>query len=133
MRRLLLGALAGLLLAASLAVLADLGVGPPGIASGFISTGPTFTLGTGTGACATTSTLVGGPSAGSFLCTGTAGASTIVINLPAIPQHGWTCGGGDTTAGTAWAQVTPTATNSCKLTGTIATTSDQVNFHTQGY
>lgn len=99
-----------------------------------ISAGTTFTLGTGTGACATTSTLTGGQSTGSFLCTGTAGASTIVINLPSGGVgHGWQCSGGDVTSGVAWAQVTPISTSSCKLTGTIATTSDQVNFNAMAY
>lgn len=101
-------------------------------ATGLVSGGTTFTLGTGTGACTATSTLTGGAQAGSFLCTGTAGASTIVINLPTA-AHGWSCYGGDITSGVAWAQVTPVATTSCKLTGTLTTTSDQVNFGAVGY
>jgi hypothetical protein len=88
--------------------------------------GTTFTLGTGTGACATTSTLTGGPSVGSFLCTGTAGASTQVVNLPTT-AHGWACHASDVTSGTVWAQ-SASSTTSCTLKGTIATTSDQVIF-----
>lgn len=91
------------------------------------SGGTTFTLGTGTGACASTSTLTGGVQAGSFLCTGTAGASTIIINLPTA-SNGWSCWGSDVTAGTTMAQTTPATTTTCKLTGTIATTSDKVIF-----
>ena len=97
----------------------------------FIAKGTTFTLGTGTGACATTSTLVGAPTAGSFKCTGTAGASTQVINLPTA-THGWTCFASDLTAATAWA-ISATTTTSCTIKGTIATTSDVVSFGAIGY
>lgn len=103
-------------------------------ATGLGSSGTTFTLGTGTGACATSSTLTGGATIGSFLCTGTAGASTQVINLPTAPAgNGWVCGGSDITSGVAFTQVTPTSTTTCKLTGTIATTSDKVTFWALAY
>lgn len=91
------------------------------------SGGTTFTLGTGTGACATTSTLTGGVQAGSFLCTGTAGASTIIITLPSA-ANGWACWGADVTSGVSFAQITNAGVNNCKLSGTIATTSDKVIF-----
>ena len=130
--------------AGSTAVLRITGTGAPATskalffgtaqALGMGSNGTTFTLGTGTGACATTSTLTGGASSGSFLCTGTAGASTIIVNLPTAPNgNGWICGGSDITSGVAFTQVTPTATTSCKLTGTVATTSDKVGFWAFAY
>src|SRR5579859_1853109 len=100
--------------------------------TGIQSKGTTFTLGTGTGACATSSTLTGGATAGSFLCTGTAGASTQVINLPAV-TNGWACSASDITSGVVWAQGSPTATNSCKISGTLTTTSDKVVFAAVGY
>lgn len=95
------------------------------------SNGTTFTLGTGTGACTTTTTLTGGAAAGSFLCTGTAGASTQVVNLPTA-TNGWSCWAADETSGTGWAQ-SAHATNSVTLKGTIATTSDRVVFGCMGY
>ena len=96
------------------------------IASELQSAGTTFTVASGTGACATTSTLVGGVQAGSFLCTGTAGASTVTITLPTAP-NGWSCWGSDVTSGVGFAQ-SATTTTSGKLSGTIGTTSDKVVF-----
>jgi hypothetical protein len=98
---------------------------------GIFSGGTTFTLGTGTGACATTSTLTGGAIAGSFLCTGTAGASTQPITLPTA-AHGWACVASDVTSGVAWAQSATSATG-CTIKGAIATTSDVVVFSAMGY
>lgn len=87
-----------------------------------------FTLGTGTGACATSSTLVGGSAAGSFKCTGTAGASTQVVNLPTAP-NGWSCWVNDTTSGVAGSELAAGGTASAaELKITIATTSDVVSF-----
>jgi hypothetical protein len=101
------------------------------VATALQSTGTTFTLGTGTGACATSSTLTGGTQAGSFVCTGTAGASTQVINLPSAP-HAWACTASDVTSGTAWSQSAANA-GSCKISGTIAVTSDVVVFFALAY
>lgn len=95
------------------------------------SNGTTFTVGAGTGACATTSTLTGGATAGSLLCTGTAGASTIVINLPTA-AHGWACWANDDTSKVSWASGGST-TAAVTLSGTIATTSDKVAFGCMGY
>lgn len=89
--------------------------------------GTTFTLGAGTGACATSSTLVGGAVAGTFTCTGTAGASTQVINLPAA-VHGYHCSASDETSGVGWANMIATASTG-KISGTVATTSDVVSFY----
>lgn len=96
-----------------------------------VSVGSTFTLGTGTGACATSSTLTGGAQAGSFLCTGTAGASTQVINLPTAP-NGWSCSASDAGSGVAWAQ-SATAAASCTISGTLAVTSQKVTFSALAY
>lgn len=98
-------------------------------AASHVLSGTTFTLGAGTGACATTSTLTGGSAGGSFLCTGTAGASTQVVNLPTVPTgfHGWACWANDDTSKVGWAAGGNT-TSATTLSGTIATTSDKVVF-----
>jgi filamentous hemagglutinin len=101
------------------------------IGSALISAGTTFTLGTGTGACATTSTLTGGVQAGSFKCTGTAGASTQPITLPSA-THGWACWASDVTSGVGWSQSATSATG-CTVKGTITTTSDVVVFGALAY
>jgi hypothetical protein len=104
------------------------------IGGGTESIGTTFTLGTGTGACATSSTLIGGAVTGSFKCTGTAGASTQVINLPTA-ANGWWCTAfdTDTTTPTVLGQVGPIATTSCKVSGSISVTSDVITFHAEAY
>lgn len=103
-----------------------------GVSSNFFqSSGTTFTLGAGTGACATSSTLTGGASGGSFLCTGTAGASTQVVNLPTA-AHAWACWANDDTSKVGWA-AGAAATNAITLSGTIATTSDKVVFGCMGF
>ena len=96
-----------------------------------LSTSTTFTLSTGTGACATSGTLTGNSTAGSFVCTGTAGASTQIITLP-TSAHGWACSASDVTSGVAWAQSGTSATT-CTIKGAIATTADVVVFQAQGY
>jgi len=97
-----------------------------------LDTTATFTIGSGTGACATQSTLTGGSHTGSFLCTGTAGASTAVLVLPTAP-HGWSCWVSDLTSGVAGATVAPLSTTGATLKITIATTSDVVQFGCNGY
>lgn len=96
------------------------------------ASGTTFTLGTGTGACTASSTLVGSDRTGSFKCTGTAGASTQVINLPTA-TNGWACHASDVTSGVVWGQVVPIAVGTCKITGTLTTTSDVVVFSATQY
>lgn len=93
--------------------------------------GPIFTLGTGTGACATTSTLTGQRTVGSLKCTGTAGASTQPIILPQAP-NGWSCYASDVTSGVGWSQSATSATG-CTIKGTLTTTSDVVVFSAIGY
>lgn len=95
------------------------------------SNGTTFTLGAGTGACATSSTLVGGAIAGSFKCTGTAGAATQIINLP-VTTNGSHCSASDATSGVAWANEIGSATTG-KIAGTVATSGDVITFSCMGY
>lgn len=59
-------------------------------------TGTAFTLGTGTGACATDSVVKAGAANGEVTCTGTTGASTLVVNLP-TSTNGWACTANDIT------------------------------------
>lgn len=100
--------------------------------AGGISSGgtTTFTLGTGTGSCATTSTLVGVTLVGKFTCTGTGGAFTQVINL-STAADGWACSGSDLSSGTAWAQVASTTTT-CTIAGAAAN-GDVLVFQAQAF
>lgn len=103
------------------------------LANGILDNGTTFTLGTGTGACATSSTLTGGSVTGSFKCTGTAGSSTQIINMPSgVAKNGWHCSASDATSGVAWANEVD-STSAAKIAGTITTTSDVVTFHCDAY
>jgi hypothetical protein len=114
---------------------AGLAIAPAGlsVSSALAAAGTTFTLGAGTGACATSSTLTGGAFSGSFLCTGTAGASTQIVTLPTSPNgHGWACWASDDTSKVAWA-AGANSTTAVTLSGTIATTSDKVVFGCLGY
>ncbi|MDA8119137.1 MAG: hypothetical protein M0Z85_03615 [Gammaproteobacteria bacterium] len=61
-----------------------------------IDSGTAFTLGTGTGACATDSVVHAGAANGEVTCTGTTGASTLVVNLPTA-TNGWACTANDIT------------------------------------
>jgi fibronectin-binding autotransporter adhesin len=101
------------------------------IQNAFVSTGAQFTLSSGTGGCATSGTLVGGATAGKFNCTGTAGASTIVINLPTAP-NGWTCAGSDMTDSLAFEQ-TVSATTSCTIKATTLSNPATFSFMAMGY
>jgi hypothetical protein len=71
----------------------------------------------GTGACATRSSPLGAW-AGKVTCTGTTGASTLVLTPATSAPNGLSCFGSDTTAGTALAQ-SGTSTTTCTLSGTI--------------
>lgn len=95
-----------------------------------IDAGTTFTLGTGTGTCATSSTLVGGAATGSFVCTGTGGASTQIINLPTAP-HQWACFSVDQTTTADSFKQTANSTTSVTLSGTIVA-NDKIVFGCTG-
>lgn len=94
--------------------------------------GPQFTVSGGTGTCATTSTLVGGSTTGRFTCTGTAGAATIVINLPLV-VNGWVCEGNDLTTTTDSIHQTASSTTSCTMSAAALVASDVINFMAKGY
>lgn len=92
--------------------------------------GTKFTA-TGTGACATTSTLTGGTSVGSAVCTGATGASTLVITLPSAPNGIWICKAIDkTTTANTISETAYTAT-SATLSGTV-TANDVIAFACMG-
>lgn len=81
--------------------------------------GTTFTIASGTGACATTSTLTGGTAVGSFKCTGTGGASTVVITLPNAPKGIWHCTADDEGTPTDTIHQTAHTATSVTLSGTL--------------
>ena len=61
-----------------------------------IDSGTAFTLGTGTGACATDAVVSGsGAATGAVTCSGTTGAATLVVNLPTATI--WACTATDIT------------------------------------
>lgn len=98
----------------------------------FLSSGTPFTVASGTGACATTSTVVGGPQSGKFTCTGTTGASTATLTLSAA-THEYTCWGRDITTPTTLTQTGAVSTTSVTLTMTAVATNDVIQFGCLGY
>ena len=96
-----------------------------------IDSGTTFTLSGGTGACATTTALTGGNSTGSFECTGTSGASSVIVALPTADK-GWVCEANDLTTTSDTVHQTASTTTSCTLSGTISA-NDVINFHGNAY
>lgn len=84
---------------------------------------PTISGGTaaglsGTGACATVSTQAGGAWAGKVTCTGTTGASTLVITPGITAANGWQCDASDTTTANALRQSAFNGTT-CTISGTV--------------
>jgi hypothetical protein len=73
----------------------------------------------GTGACATITTHLGGAWGGSFKCTGATGVSTAVITPGFTSPNGWACSSSDIT--------TPNALRQSATTGTTCTLSGAVN------
>lgn len=107
--------------------------GPGGILGTYFgSAGATPTLSAGTGACATTSTQVGGPWSGTFVCTGTTGASTITIAPGSTAAHGWNCSSSDQTAGVVGAQSGSSATT-CTIKFASVTQNDVITFQAAQY
>jgi hypothetical protein len=92
-----------------------------------VSAGTVYTIASGTGACATTSTKVGGAIAGSFVCTGTTGASTVTLTLAAVTT-GYVCMGRDVTTPTTVTQTGAVSTTSVTLTMTSVSASDVIQF-----
>jgi hypothetical protein len=92
----------------------------------------TFSL-TGTGACATITTLVGNIFAGTFKCTGTTGASTYTLTLITSPMgNGWKCDFKDTTTTANTQAVTSAGASSCGGSGTV-NANDVITFGTQDF
>jgi hypothetical protein len=85
----------------------------------------------GTGACATQSTQVGGNWAGSLKCTGSTGASTIVITPGTTAPNGWTCSASDITTANALRQ-SATAATTCTISGTV-NSNDVITFSAISY
>jgi hypothetical protein len=98
----------------------------------FVSGGATFTVASGTGACATTSTLTGGGTVGQFTCTGTTGASTATLTFTNV-AHGYSCSGRDVTTPTTVTQTGAISTTSVTLTLTSVTANDVIQFGCLGY
>lgn len=102
-------------------------------ASPLLSVGGTqFTVASGTGACATTSTLQGGTQNGNFTCTGTTGASTVTLTLGAA-NVAYACFGRDITTPTTVTQTGAKSTTSVTLTLTSVTANDVIQFGCNGY
>ncbi len=89
-----------------------------------VDTGTAFTLGTGTGACATDSVVAAGAANGEVTCTGTTGASTLVVNLPTA-THGWACSASDITQKTTLPESAFTTT-SATVSGSVTASDDIV-------
>lgn len=97
-----------------------------------IAAGTQFPISGGTGACATQTTKVGGALAGNFTCTGTTGASTVSITLPAA-TNAYSCQGRDITTPTTVTQTGAVSTTSITLTLTSVTANDVIQFSCLGY
>jgi len=83
---------------------------------------------TGTGACATITTNVGGAFAGSFKCTGTTGAASVTITFALSTSLGWFCSVNDLTTRANLLQQTAQGSTSCVLAATTVTQNDVFNF-----
>ena len=90
--------------------------------------GTTFTIASGTGACATTGTLKGGTTVGSFVCSGTAGAATVVITLPSAPNGIWVCKAFDSTTVADTVSETAYTATSITLTASTLGSGDTITF-----
>jgi hypothetical protein len=95
--------------------------------------GTTFTVASGTGACATTSTLVGGVQAGNLTCTGTTGASTVTLTLAATTTA-YSCTTRDvTTVADTGSQTGAISTTSVTFTYAAVAANDVIQFSCMGY
>lgn len=86
---------------------------------------------TGTGACATITTQKG-MWRGSFVCTGTTGASTATLTFPTAAPNGWNCAASDITH-TAVASQSAASTTACTLTFSSVTANDVISFNAAPY
>jgi hypothetical protein len=90
-----------------------------GIPGALVASGPAAGL-TGTGACLTITTIVGGTWAGNATCTGVTGASTLIITPGTTAPHAWQCDAADTTTtANKLTQVAPLSATTCTVSGTV--------------
>lgn len=83
---------------------------------------------TGTGACATITTITGNIFTGSLKCTGTTGVSTIVLTPGITATNGWNCTGADITTSTILMSESAFAVGSCTLTTGAVVANDIITF-----
>lgn len=103
-----------------------------GVISNFFQSSGTAATLTGTGACATRSNQLGGATAGEAKCTGTTGASTLIITTGITATNGWSCWGSDITHTLAGSQSVASATAPV-LTFTSVTANDTLTFGCVAY
>lgn len=87
---------------------------------------------TGTGACATLSSESAGSWSGVVTCTGTTGASTLVITPGNTAAHNFACFGSDETSGVAGGQL-GIANTTCTLKFATVTNNDSITFGVISY
>jgi hypothetical protein len=92
-----------------------------------------FVGATGTGACATITTQTGNIFNGSLKCTGTTGASTIVLSPGITAQNGWTCTAVDLTTNADTPLQTANAATTCTLGAAAIAQNDVIAFSLQQY
>ena len=95
------------------------------------SSGRAATL-SGTGACATITTQLGGPWSGQAKCTGPTGPSTFIVTPGYTAKNGWYCSATDVTSHTTGAMST-NSTTACTLTFTTVTPNDVIAFSMSAY
>ena len=88
---------------------------------------------TGTGACATSSTLHGNIFNGSAVCTAATAASTFIITPGITAQNGWNCQGTFDQTTYAVPTAITTTTTACTVTFASVTTNDVISFKAQQF
>ena len=89
---------------------------------------------TGTGACATITTQVGGGElAGSLECTGTTGASTITLTFTSAQPHGYRCSADDQTTVADTPHQSAYTTTTCVLTTSATAANDVIVWNATGF
>jgi hypothetical protein len=88
----------------------------------------------GTG-CTAIASKTGGPTAGAFNVTATAGSTcTITLTFGGLTATGWVCHASESSSGVAIPQFqSAVSTTSCTIKGTIATSGDLVTWDARGY
>ncbi len=101
-------------------------VQPVTLPQGALAGGATPAL-SGTGACSTITTPVGGSWSGAFRCMGPTGASTVTITPGLTARNGWSCSGSDTADGVVGGQSAFTTTT-CEIKFANVTQNDVLTF-----